>query len=610
MYIWLFFWGQTSSFSQNSHIAEKWEDKHIDSSISKLEKEIISNDFSADSALLIHHLHSMVSLYFIKNDYYKAEKCLLASLNYHFVNTNPDCMGIVLMDLGNLYRYKNDHPKALSYYLNAQKYFEYTKNYKMLVAIKIELAEYYRKTYKFDKAKELIKESFHIYKENRVNDLTLEVKLYNRAAAIESESGSLDNTVLFSKKAINMAYQVNDLYSVAISLNELGFAYKKLEMFDSAISCYISAEKIWLNMGANREALHAMNNRAMLYAHHNYTSSLVIDLCQKIIHLVEENKIDYSLRDPYLFIFLENAEIGDTGQAFIYLKKFHDVEMQRADILYNEQLIKIAEQYENVKIKEELLKTSQILDVKEQDLVKRQKEKVQILILVAVLGSLLLVIIFLLLRLQKVNKKIMSRNKEKDVFIQEIHHRVKNNLQFVSSLINMQMNASSDSAEIYSLNDASRRIKAMALVHEMLYQYGETLGVSIKQYLEELIASLNDIVNSRSIPVKFNTSIKDQNFGITSSIALGIITSELISNSIKYAFDQTKHPQIDIVLEQTENGLMRFMVKDNGKGLIDIKNDEQKLGMRLIDIFSRQLKGTYQFINDRGCVYEINFKIK
>ena len=215
------------------------------------------------------------------------------------------------------------------------------------------------------------------------------------------------------------------------------------------------------------------------------------------------------------------------------------------------------------------------------------------------------------IELEEKNNIIEIQNNEKDTLIQEIHHRVKNNLQFVSSLISMQINASSNEKEIYSLNDASRRIRAMALVHEMLYNQDDISGVNIKQYLQELIQSINELVNTTNIPIKFNVKSEELLFDTTKAIALGMITSELISNSIKYAFKDTNQPIIDIELEKNSSlSTYIFSVKDNGSGMVEFEDGRNKLGMRLISIFSRQLKGNYNFESKNGVKYSIEFYLK
>ena len=271
----------------------------------------------------------------------------------------------------------------------------------------------------------------------------------------------------------------------------------------------------------------------------------------------------------------------------------------------------IKEKYENEKITKKMSVVSDELVESQIILKQKKKENVIISIFLSLSVFLVILVIFLLRQVRRRNKLLHDKNFEKDVLISEIHHRVKNNLQFVSSLMNMQINASTHKEEIYSLNDASRRIRAMSLVHEMLYNHTEIDGVLIRQYLTELLETINELVNSDKISIEFELKIDEIIFDTSKSIALGMITSELVSNAIKYAFKDTKEPKISILLKQNKkDGSMLFVVKDNGTGFLEKNNSEKRLGMRLIGIFSRQLKGEYKFENEAGLKYTLNFKQK
>ncbi len=581
----------------------------IDSTISELEKRISTQNGFINSVQYANDLRSLIGYYMIYAQYDKAESLLKTNLDNPTISSNESYKAGIYILLGNVYRYRVKYPTALTFYLNAYQILSAHQNWPLLLLCKIELAEFYRKAGKLEKARESIQESFTIKTTKKINDPYLELKLYNRAAAIENESRPPESSIPLSKKALTIARELNDRYYMAISLNELGFSYKHIQKTDTAIQCFKEAEILFWEIGAYREAIHTMNNRAMLYAHNGYPKNEIIELYTQIIDLVEKMKIDYPLEEVYKYTYLEYDQLGNTSKAYYYYQKYHDAIINAQANKLNSKIEEITELYENEKIQTELDNANLQLNETSIDLKRRQKENIRIYTLLIILFILLVFIIVLLLKLNKNNKALKRRNTEKDVFIQEIHHRVKNNLQFISSLINMQMKASSDNSEILSLNEASRRIRAMALVHEMLYKQDESTGVSIKLYLEELVHSLNDIINSESLKISFETNIVNKDLSITSSIALGMISSELISNSIKYAFKNTEHPAIYITLQESNiSGECHFILKDNGCGLINNNSNNGKLGMRLIDIFSRQLKGDYKIYNDQGLIYELKFK--
>lgn len=199
---------------------------------------------------------------------------------------------------------------------------------------------------------------------------------------------------------------------------------------------------------------------------------------------------------------------------------------------------------------------------------------------------------------------IVKQNKEKDALIQEVHHRVKNNLQQINAMIKMQLNTISEEENRTYLNETSRRIYAMSLVHEMLYSTDNNDSITISEYIKELIEKLKEFVLNKEKPIKFELKIdKEVKFSISDSVAIGIITSEIVSNAIKYAFHDIDNPIIFFELRYDIKGNnIIYLIKDNGIGINENKI-MKGLGSRLIDIFARQLYAEYEVKNGDGLHY-------
>ncbi|OMP79646.1 histidine kinase dimerization/phosphoacceptor domain -containing protein [[Flexibacter] sp. ATCC 35208] len=197
---------------------------------------------------------------------------------------------------------------------------------------------------------------------------------------------------------------------------------------------------------------------------------------------------------------------------------------------------------------------------------------------------------------------------EQKAMLQEIHHRVKNNLQFIQAMIAMQINAAKNENDQRVLMDINRRINAMTLVHEMMYNRDHLESISIKMYITELVEKLQHLIDDQRHPIQFEMSIDNVNLDVNSCLALGMITTELLSNSIKHAFYQTDKPLITLhLVRKATVGKIVYSIKDNGTGFDENKKNEG-LGMRLVDIFSRQLRGKYSIRNEGGCVFEFTFQ--
>lgn len=216
--------------------------------------------------------------------------------------------------------------------------------------------------------------------------------------------------------------------------------------------------------------------------------------------------------------------------------------------------------------------------------------------------------------LEKSNLQISQQNKEKDVLIQEVHHRVKNNLQLISSLVSMQLASVKSSKAKIILTDTYNRIASMSLVHEILYSKKNMSFISLKTYLSDLITSINNMINLEKRNIIINNSLKDIDLDVSHCIALGMITNEAISNALKHAFKENQEDaEITISLScDSKDKLIVFIIKDNGIGIKEkfLKGKNKSLGLRLIKIFSKQLKASLEIKNNYGTEIIVEFTCK
>lgn len=207
-------------------------------------------------------------------------------------------------------------------------------------------------------------------------------------------------------------------------------------------------------------------------------------------------------------------------------------------------------------------------------------------------------------------KTIDLQNKEKDVLIEEINHRVKNNLQFISAMLEMQLDKQVSRDIIQALLGTSRRIKAMSLVHELLYSRDEQKGLSMQTYIHELVANLSEMAIDDSNRVNIEMEVDNLVMDSKTALSLGMIISELVSNSFKHAFRDIREPEVRIQLKKdNDTGFCHLIVSDNGKGYQQAVGFSNGVGSNLVDIFSRQLEGTYIIQSSGGFIYTLTFKI-
>lgn len=199
---------------------------------------------------------------------------------------------------------------------------------------------------------------------------------------------------------------------------------------------------------------------------------------------------------------------------------------------------------------------------------------------------------------------------EKEALLKEIHHRVKNNMQVVSSLIRLQSAKLEDKEAAKVLEECQNRIKSMALVHEALYRSNDFTTLNLSDYINSLGNELLRSYNLNPEKIKMDVDIKDVILDMDTAIACGLILNELITNSIKYAFSDRRDGRIKVNLSVSDNRAKLF-VSDDGIGLpkdFDT-NSSKTLGMRLVKMLAAQLEGRLKINNGCGTSFEIEFPI-
>jgi len=213
-----------------------------------------------------------------------------------------------------------------------------------------------------------------------------------------------------------------------------------------------------------------------------------------------------------------------------------------------------------------------------------------------------IIFLFILLRSKsKANAIISVSLDEKETLLKEIHHRVKNNLQIISSLLNLQSRYISDKTAKQAVNEGKSRVKAMALIHQKLYQKDNITGIEMEDYIRNLVESLFASYGINHKQITFVSDINNIRLDVDSAIPLGLILNELVTNVLKYAFEGSKG-ELFIQLIKEKNNL-KLTVKDNGKGFTKSDKVEEGYGIRLINSLSRKLKATILVDSSAGTTY-------
>jgi two-component sensor histidine kinase len=200
--------------------------------------------------------------------------------------------------------------------------------------------------------------------------------------------------------------------------------------------------------------------------------------------------------------------------------------------------------------------------------------------------------------------------REKEILLREIHHRVKNNMQILSSLIRLQLRQADSEHLKDVLSESEARIRSMGLLHEKLYQSDSVSDIELNGYLRTLTNEILRMNNRSGAKIEIRLNVNDIRLGLDTALPCGLIVTELVTNSMKYAFQDGRPGVILVSVTRTNEGEYSLVVWDNGVGFpadFDI-SQSQSLGMRLVNMLTAQLNGTVVTTGDRGTRTELKFK--
>ena len=228
---------------------------------------------------------------------------------------------------------------------------------------------------------------------------------------------------------------------------------------------------------------------------------------------------------------------------------------------------------------------------------------------VLLLSSVLLT--FILVYSYKKNYKFLENAlEEQETLLAELNHRVKNNMAIIVSLLNMQKNRTDNIETQEALQDVHDRVMSMALVHQKMYQNKNISMVELAPYITELIAEISNSIDIKK-NITFKTEIEPIQLDLSTTIPLGLILNELITNAIKHAFPSKDNPEIFISLKKVDESHFEVLVLDNGIGSLPPNSPKNNgLGLRLIESLTEQIKGKCEFTSKNGLHFKLIVPIR
>ncbi|MEL7122438.1 MAG: sensor histidine kinase, partial [Bacteroidota bacterium] len=301
----------------------------------------------------------------------------------------------------------------------------------------------------------------------------------------------------------------------------------------------------------------------------------------------------------------QNGQFQLAAAAFENSSKLKDSLNQRTQVKYAQQL---EAQYQRTKQEEKIVNLRYNNSLKDVELAANRKQRFFLIVMVvlALFAAGLGFYLFQWKRkserlLQEKNETIKKALNEKDLLLREIHHRVKNNLQVISSLLKLQSRYVKDPNALTAINEGRTRVRSMALIHQNLYQKENLTGVRVKQYFSKLLEELFATYRIDEGKIKLDTQIDDLNLDVDTIIPIGLIINELVTNALKYAFNDKEQGLLTIKLRE-ETGQLLLQVADNGVGILKAEAIEkpETFGFRLIKALSEKLEAKIHLDTQKG----------
>ncbi|WP_075343811.1 sensor histidine kinase [Tenacibaculum agarivorans] len=225
---------------------------------------------------------------------------------------------------------------------------------------------------------------------------------------------------------------------------------------------------------------------------------------------------------------------------------------------------------------------------------------------VIVLCLFVLLIRWLVNQYEFQRKRSEEKTERIEFLLKELNHRVKNNLQLISSLIGLQVSRLEDQTAIDALNTGKDRIMAMGKIHTLLYQNNSNETINFQKYLEDIVSGLIFKYTSET-EIDYELIIEEKQLSSNEALYLGLIINEAITNAMKYAFEGIKDPKIFIDFRSNAYQIKKLTIRDNGVGIIDSQKNYKGLGSKIIALLTEQINGKLEIQSENGVMYQLTY---
>lgn len=593
-----------------------------------------------------NHVRAGIYLSAIGSHYYNASRLDTAlQLYYRALETNrfaknDSMIGYDLNVIAAIHLSWGNFDSALNYYEESIQAFSNMGDSTKVATLQVNLGKILQNKGLYDQAIEKLFAAMRIL-EGMPPDYALS-SCYTTIAIVYKWDEKYAQSLYYHHKALNVRTRIVHSVGIAGSLNNIGAVFSDVGNYDSALYYFEKSLTIKRTLNDRKSIASTLHNLGEVkfaqgqydQAKTLYTESLELkrqstDKVGQVMSLIGLAECDLLLKSygkAYQYLNEASALEQSIGGLLEQRKRLLElyVKISRATGNYNEasdyaeMLMLVKDSLSNKDKERVILQTQARYDVERRDqeitILHTEKELIQTadraksywiiaLIIAITLTLVIAVLIYTNFRVAR------SGRKKVEVLLKELNHRVKNNLQILSSVLSLQSQHLTDEQALLSVKQTESRINAMALIHRKLYSDENNTIVSTRGYFRELIEFLVSSYGFQEEGLKLTMNIDEVEVDVDKAIPLGLIANELISNAFKYAYSNKKNPELTIKLTQHEN-LLNLIIQDNGIGWVPQESTEEtRFGMRMVNILIRDLKGTFQTHATNGTLHSVTIPL-
>ncbi len=466
----------------------------------------------------------------------------------------------------------------------------------------------------------------------------------NNLGYVYYEFKDYDQAMKYFNEALAMQREVGEDEEIALTLNNIGLIYYQQDDMDNALKYFLESMEMEEKNGNERGLQSGYANiAAIYYAEDDYENAIkyyqkAMEWSRILEDSMEETLLLYNMGMTYREMGkLDEAEEAGLKSLSITKEKGYPKNEQEAYELLSrvyvdqERGMEALEMYKKFIFLRDSLENPEVQNALTEQKLKYEFEKKEalaaadhekemalkeadgrrktVIIWSSTIGLIMLavfiVVIALRLRVSNRQKQVIAeKNEENELLLGEIHHRVKNNLQVISSLLSLQERNISDQKAKEAILEGRDRVQSIGLIHKHLYQNNEFSSIEMKGYITQLIEGLITTMGSKDLNIKFEVDVEDCEMDVDTAVPLGLMINELVVNAIKHAYADVEEPLLK-VSRVVDGNQQIWEIYDNGEGVPEQVQKDGSFGMKLIRSLCRQLGAMFEVKRSKGLVCQI-----